>query len=55
MSCNRLMSMLWLFVATLYAMCAFAALVTGKNQTEYVVHILLALVLMKLYDMDGDE
>lgn len=55
MSGNRLMSMLWLFVATLYAMCALAALVTGKDQTEYVVHILLALVLMKLYDMDGDE
>lgn len=55
MSCNRLMSMLWLFVATLYSICAFVALVTGKNQTEYVVHILLALVLMKLYDMDGDE
>lgn len=55
MSGNRLMSWLWLIVATLYALCTFAALVTGKNQTEYVVHILLALVLMKLYEMDGDE
>lgn len=54
MSADRLMSWLWLFVATLYSMCAFAALVTGKNKTEYVVHVLLALVLMKLYDMDGE-
>ena len=55
MSGNRLLRMLWLIVAASHAMRAFAELVAGQNVSEEVTQMLLALALMKLYDMDGDE
>ncbi len=54
MSANRLLRMLWLIVATAYALCVIAALAAGQNPSGEVAPMLLALALMKLYEMDGE-
>ena len=54
MRSNRLLRMLWLIVATAYALCVVAALAAGQNPSGEVAPMLLALVLTKLYGMDGE-
>lgn len=49
------MSIFWLIIAAAYALLALAALVSGQNASEEVMQMLLALALMKLYDMDGEN
>ena len=51
---NRLLWMLWLIVAIAYALRNFAALAAGHNASVEVEPMLLALVLMKLYEKDGE-
>lgn len=51
---NRLLRMLWLIVATTYALCVVVALAAGQNPSGEVAPMLLALVLMRLYEMDGE-
>lgn len=46
---------LWFIVAATYALRSLAALGAGKNPTEDVVAMLTALVLMKFYEMDGED
>lgn len=52
MNANRLLRMLWIIVATAYALRNFAALAAG--QPMELEPMLLAVVLMKLYEM-GDR
>ena len=51
---NRLLRMLWLIVATAYALRNFVALAAGQNASGEVAPMLLALALTKLYEMDGE-
>ena len=55
MSGNRLLRMLWLIIADLYALRVAVELATRQGASADTVPMLTALVLMKLYDMDGDE
>lgn len=55
MKADRLLSMLWLIVATAYALRNFAALAAGQGALADTVPMLTALALMKLYEMDGDD
>ena len=52
MNASRLLRMLWIIVATAYALRNFAALAEGR--TMEVVPMLLAVVLMKVYEKDGE-
>ena len=54
MSDNRLLRMIWLIVATVYALCVVVALAAGQNPSGEVAPMLLALVLVRLYEMDGE-
>ena len=51
---NRLLRTLWPIVATAYALRNVAALAAGQNPSGEVAPMLLALVLTKLYEMDGE-
>lgn len=51
---DRLLWMLWLIVATVYALHNVVALVAGQSASAEVEPMLLALVLAKLNEMDGD-
>lgn len=55
MRANRLLWLLWIVVTTLYALRGFAIVGTGRDASEITVPMLTALVLMKLYEMDGDD
>lgn len=55
MKADRLLSMLWLIVATAYALRNFAALAAGQGALEDTVPMLTALALAKFYDMDRDD
>ena len=52
---NRLLSMPWCIVAVAYALRNVVAPAAGQNLPGEVEPMLLAPVLMKLNDMDGDE
>lgn len=54
MNANRLLRMIWLFVATAYALCVVVALAAGQDPSGEVAPMFLALVLVKLYEMDGE-
>ncbi len=54
MNSNRLLRMLWLIVATAYALCVVVAIAAGQNPSGEVAPMFLALVLMRLYEMDGE-
>ena len=54
MNANRLLRMVWLFVAIAYVLCVVVALAAGQNPSGEVEPMLLALVLVKLYEMDGE-
>ena len=55
MRANRLLWLLWIVVATLYALRGFAIVGTGRDASGNTVPMLTALVLAKLYEMDGDD
>ncbi len=55
MSADRLLGMLWLIVATVYALRGLALVSTGQGASGNTVPMLLALVLMKLYEKDGED
>lgn len=55
MKVDRLLSMLWLIVATAYALRVVAELAAGQGALADTVPALTALALAKLYDMDGDD
>ena len=54
MSANRLPGMLWLVVATAYALCVLVALAAGQNPSGEVASMLSAVALMRLDEMDGE-
>lgn len=54
MSADRLLRMLWLVVASAYALCVLAALAAGQNPSGEVTSMLSAAALMRLYEMDGE-
>lgn len=54
MSASRLVRMLWLIVATVYALCVVMALAAGQNPSGEVGPMLSAAALMRLYEMDGE-
>ena len=54
MSAKRLPGMLWLIVATAYVLRVLAALAVGRDPSGEVAPMLLALVLMRLYETDGE-
>ena len=51
---DRLLWMLWLIVATVCVLHNVVALVAGQSASVEVEPMLLALVLAKLNEMDGD-
>lgn len=55
MKADRLLWMLWAIVAIAYAFRNFVALAAGQNTSVEVAPMLLALVLMKLYENDGED
>lgn len=55
MKVDRLLSMLWLIVATAYALRVVVELAAGQGALADTVPALTALALAKLYDMDGDD
>lgn len=55
MSADRLMSWLWFIVAALYTLRVFAALAAGQDALADTVPMLTAFVLMKFYEMDGED
>lgn len=55
MKADRLLSMLWLIVATAYALRNFAALAAGQGASADTVLMITALVLAKLYEKDGED
>lgn len=54
MSGNRLLRMLWIIIAALYGLRVAVELATGQGASADTVPMLTALVLVKLYDMDGE-
>lgn len=55
MRANRLLWLLWIVVATIYALRGLAMAVTGQDVSGNTVTMLAALALAKLYEMDGDD
>ena len=55
MSGNRLLWMLWLIIAVAHALRNVVALAAGQNASVEVEPMLLALVLVKLYEKDGED
>lgn len=52
---NRLLWLLWIVVAFLYVVRGLVMVGTGQDASGNTVPMLTALVLMKLYEMDGDD
>lgn len=52
---NRLLWLLWIVVAFLYAVRALVMVITGQGAMVNTERMLTALVLAKLYEMDGDD
>lgn len=55
MRVNRLLRLLWIVVATTYALRGLVMTATGQDVSGNTVTMLIALTLMKLYEMDGDD
>lgn len=55
MRTNRFLWLLWIVVATIYALRGLVMIATGRDVSGNTVTMLIALVLMKLYEMDGDD
>lgn len=55
MRANRLLWLLWIVVATIYALRGLVMAGTGRGASGNTVPMLTALVLAKLYEMDGDD
>lgn len=55
MRANRLLWLLWIVVATIYALRGLVLASTGQSTFENTELTLTALVLAKLYEMDGDD
>ena len=55
MRANRLLWLLWLAVAFIYAVRGLVMVSTGRGAMGSTVQMLTALVLAKLYEMDGDD
>lgn len=55
MRANRILWLLWIVVATIYALRGLVMAATGQDVSGNTVPMLTALVLMKLYEMDGDD
>lgn len=55
MRTNRLLWLLWIVVATIYTLRVLVMAATGQDALGNTVPMLTALVLAKLYEMDGDD
>ena len=55
MRTNRLLCLLWLVVATIYTLRCLVMAGAGQDASGNTVPMLVALVLAKLYEMDGDD
>lgn len=55
MRANKIPWLLWLVVATIYALRGLALVSTGQGASGNTVPMLTALALAKLYEMDGDD
>ncbi len=55
MRANRLLWLLWLVVAFIYALRGLVLVSTGQGTFENTESMLTASVLAKLYEMDGDD
>ena len=55
MRTNRLLWLLWIVVATIYALRGIVMAATGQDASGNTVLMLTACVLVKLYEMDGDD
>lgn len=55
MRANRLLWLLWIVVATIYALRGLVMVSTGQGAFVDTERMLTALVLAKLYEMDGDD
>ena len=55
MRTNRLLCLLWIVVATIYTLRVIVMGVTGQDASGNTELMLTALVLAKLYEMDGSD
>ena len=55
MRANRLLRLLWLVVAFLYAVRGLVMVITGQGAMVNTERMLTALVLAKLYEMDDED
>lgn len=55
MRVNRLLCLLWIVVATTYALRGLVMVATGQDVSSNMVQMFTALVLMKLYEMDDED
>ena len=55
MRANRLLWLLWIVVATIYALRGLVMVAAGQDVSANTVPMLMALALAKLYEMDGDD